>query len=133
MAHVYITKQPEGWETESKLQQSTKTNNSLYADMFHNRGNRRWTAEKLFLDRKLMIQNYLIFSCNKKRFIAMKLQELYLVCVCVCVCEQKGESEGERLFIYVFDDAYLCFISQCFTPRVLFNICFPSSTSLVAR
>lgn len=66
MAHVHVTKQSEEWETGSKLQKSTKTYNSLYADIFHNRGNRCWDAELLFLDRKLMIKNYVMFSCNKK-------------------------------------------------------------------
>lgn len=42
--------------------------------------------------------------------------------MCVCVCERKGESDEERLFIYVYNDVYLCFISQCFTPRVKFLI-----------
>lgn len=38
MAHVYVTKQPEVWETGSK--QSNKIHNSLYADIFHYSGHR---------------------------------------------------------------------------------------------
>lgn len=123
MAHVYVTKQPEGWETVSKLQQSTK--NSLYADIFHNRGNRCWDAELLFLDR-----NYLLFSWNKKKKFKVysnKITEIIFKCVSVCVSAE-SRVRGRKAMCTM-----MCICA--FYPSVLFpvfNICSPS-TSQVAR
>lgn len=53
MAQVYATKQPEGFETETKLQRSTKTcsTDSLNADIFHNRGNRTTVSRQKVNDK----------------------------------------------------------------------------------